>query len=109
MKNLKDLSLRNKLVLLVVLPLSVLLYFLQKTIVSELDRKKEIVRITQNVMVTECISVLIHQLQKEANTAQILSINQQQNGVNIIDQQERTDMAITDLQKISTKYEIQVE
>ena len=108
MKNLKDLSLRNKLILLVVLPLSVLLYFLQKTIASEFDRKDEIIRITQNVAVIERISALIHQLQKEGNATQIVALNQKRDGIDIIAQQERTDMAIADLKKISTKYKIQV-
>ena len=109
MKNLKDISLRNKLVLLVVLPLSVLLYFLQKTIITEFDRKESTIRNSQNMIVIESISRVIHQLQKEGNAAQISAINRQRERVDIMDQQEQTDMAIADLQKVSTKYEIQVQ
>ncbi len=106
MKILNNLSIRNKLLLLLVLPFSVLLYFLQKTIVAEFDRRQGNILITQNVLVIEETSELIHQLQKEGNITQALALNQEVEKSGLINQQEHTDKAIGNLQKIYKKYKM---
>lgn len=106
MKILENLSIRNKLVALIVLPSLVLGYFLFKTIASEFDRRKVNIQTTQKVALIEQISILIHELQKEGNAAQVLAMDRPGERVSITEQQEQTDRAVSDLRKIYRKYKI---
>ena len=65
MKLLRDLSIRNKLVLISMIPMLALIYFLQGIIRTELDRKQVTTQVYRNFQEVEKISNLIHELQKE--------------------------------------------
>lgn len=89
-----------------VLPISALLFFIQKTIVAELDRKEAIATIAQDVEVMEKIAALIHEFQKEGNIAQTLVIDQRTLKIDLANQQEQTDKTISDLQQTYRKNNI---
>ncbi len=65
MNLLRNLSIRNKLILISVLPLLALTYFLQGIIAGELERKRITTQVYHNFQEVDRISDLIHELQKE--------------------------------------------
>ncbi|SKC87092.1 response regulator [Ohtaekwangia koreensis] len=105
MKFLKNLSIRNKLILLIVLPFSIVLYFLQKTITTQLELRKTNIQIAQNLQATAKIGDLIHQLQHERTAAVIFSSSRSPADKEAWQQQEgQTSKTLADLQEFYHRF-----
>src|SRR5688572_11945894 len=100
MRLLKNLSIRNKLVLLLVLPLAGLLFFQQKSIVTELSRQNLNKQHQNELSRVEIITSVVDALQKESTLSEIfLSTNQPIDKNELLKQQALTDKAIDELLK----------
>jgi hypothetical protein len=100
MKLLNNFSIRNKLVLLLILPLAGLLYFQQKSISTEFDQKHDNRQRLRDIEKIELLSALINELQSESTLAQVyLSTNQQSVKDELIIQRAQTDKALDVLRK----------
>ncbi len=100
MKLLKNLSIRNKLVLLLVLPLAGLLYFQQRSIIREFDRKENNNLRSGDVTKIALISSLISEIQKESSLAKSIWITKQSANNELTDQQQHTEKVLETLQKV---------
>jgi nitrate/nitrite-specific signal transduction histidine kinase len=101
MKFLRDLSIRNKLMLISVIPLLALGYFLQGIIATELGRKQAVAEAYLNFQEVEKISSLIHELQKERGlTITYLRSKSTDDRDKMVNQRELTSNAVSELQGI---------
>jgi CheY-like chemotaxis protein/HAMP domain-containing protein len=101
MNFLKDLSIRNKLVLISLIPMLALAYFLQGIIRTELERKQTTARVYLDFQEVEKISSLIHELQSERGlTISFLERRSGDDRDKMIAQREITSRQITDVQNI---------
>lgn len=69
MKFIQNLSIRNKLLLISLIPLSTLLYFLALAIGSELEKRNNLKRVYEDVLEIEKISDVISNVQEERTYA----------------------------------------
>jgi CheY-like chemotaxis protein/signal transduction histidine kinase/HAMP domain-containing protein len=99
MKFLSNLSVRNKLILLAILPFSVVLYFLQKTIAIQWAHQEINAQTAQDLEAIEKIANLIHNIQKEQGLATILTTTLQGDKTEILRLQEQTNQSLTDLEQ----------
>ena len=100
MKFLNNLSVRNKLILLAILPFSVVLYFLQKTIAIQWTHQEINAQTEQDLEAIEKISNLIHHIQNEQSFAVVLATTQQPGNKNeILRLQEQTNQSLTTLEQ----------
>jgi CheY-like chemotaxis protein/signal transduction histidine kinase len=100
MKFLNNLSVRNKLILLAILPFSVVLYFLQKTIAIQWTQQEINAQTAQDLEAIEKIANLIHHVQNEQSFALVLATTQQTANKNeILRLQEQTNESLTTLEQ----------
>jgi CheY-like chemotaxis protein/signal transduction histidine kinase/HAMP domain-containing protein len=99
MKFLSNLSVRNKLILLAILPFSVVLYFLQKTIAIQWTRQEINVQTAQDLEAIEKIANLIHHVQNEQSFATVLATTEHNNKNEILRLQEQTNQSLTNLEQ----------
>ena len=104
MNFIQNLSIRNKLLLLGITPLLALFYFLAVIIADKVDKKSTIEQVHQDVLRTEALSSVIHQLQQERGyaIAFILSKGQTQR-IELFAQREQSDKAISSLRQFSAE------
>jgi HAMP domain-containing protein len=99
MKFLSNLSVRNKLILLAILPFSVVLYFLQKTIAIQWKHQEINAQTAQDLEAIEKITNLIHNLQNEQSFATILTTSKQDDKTEILRLQEQTNQSLAGLEQ----------
>jgi len=99
MKFFKDLSIRSKLILLVIFPFSVVLFFLFKTITLRLQDQRWNEQAEHNVEAIEHITALLHQLENERTASVIYtSLNTPQDKKEFHRQQQETDKILATFQ-----------
>lgn len=103
MKLIQDLSIRNKLFLLGITPMIALFYFVGLGVKDQLDERKTLVTVRQEVLEAEALSGVIHQLQQERGytTIFILTKGESQRS-ELFNQREETDRAIAKLNSLSS-------
>ncbi len=95
MNFIKDLSIRNKLLLIALIPLLALFYFLGLTIRDKVREKSTIEQVNREVLRAEAFSDLIHQLQQERGLCQVYLLGSGAAGqTELFAQRERTDLAL---------------
>lgn len=110
MNFIQNLSIRNKLLLIAITPLLALFYFLTVSIAERINEKKTIDLVFQEVLRTEVLSNVIHQLQQERgySTGFIQSIGKEQKS-ELFAQREEVDKAILGLnQFLSAKDKLKI-
>ncbi len=101
MNILKNISIRNKLIIISLIPLFALLYYLQIDMRHELNNKNSAQQVIGDVLEIQEISKVIHEFQKErAITVSFLASNGIQGKELLPDQRETTDKAIFSLEKV---------
>jgi CheY-like chemotaxis protein/HAMP domain-containing protein len=102
MKLLKNLSIRNKLVLLLVLPLAGLLYFQQKSIVTELKHRENNQLHAKKLNSVRHLSMVIHELQQESMLTRNLAVSRHEVYKNeLTRQQAETDEAVEAFERLN--------
>jgi CheY-like chemotaxis protein/signal transduction histidine kinase/HAMP domain-containing protein len=99
MKFLSNLSVRNKLILLAILPFSVVLYFLQKTIAIQWTHQEINAQTRQDLEAIEKIASLIHHVQNEQSFATVLAATPHGNKTEILRLQEQTNQSLAGLEQ----------
>ncbi|HEY9044827.1 MAG TPA: response regulator [Ohtaekwangia sp.] len=103
MKFFRNLSIRNKLILLVVFPFSVVLFFLLKTITLRLEGERWNSQTCRNLDAVEHITALLHQLEGERTaTVAYLATSLPEDKKEMYHQQEQTDQSLASLQEYYT-------
>jgi CheY-like chemotaxis protein/HAMP domain-containing protein/putative methionine-R-sulfoxide reductase with GAF domain len=104
MKFIQNLSIRNKLLLISLIPLAALLYFLLQMISGEIANRNRIQQVYTEVLVMEDMSKVLHQLQQERgySLAYLLTRGKEKN--ELITQHEKTDLAIFNINQGLSKY-----
>lgn len=104
MKFIQNLSIRNKLLLISLIPLAALLYFLTQIISREIANRNRIQQVYNDVLIMEDMSRLLHQLQQERgySLAHLLTRGNEKN--ELITQHEKTDLAIFSTNQGLKKY-----
>ncbi len=101
MNSLKNISIRNKLIIASLIPLLALLYYLQLNIRQELKNKESAQQVIENTEIVANISAVLHEIQKERALSGTYVLS---GGVKekekLPDQREATDKAIFGLRKI---------
>lgn len=94
MKFIQNLSIRNKLLFISLIPLAALLYFLGQIISREVANRNRIQQVYNEVLLMQEMSKVLHQLQQERgySLAYLLTRGKEKN--ELITQQEKTDQAI---------------
>jgi methyl-accepting chemotaxis protein len=101
MKFLRNVSIRNKLIIAALIPLFGLLYYLQITIRNDLKSKRAAKQVLVNVSEVQEISKVVHELQKErALTLTFLFSNGNKAREQLTEQREVTDHAFSQLGKV---------
>ncbi|MFC5271193.1 response regulator [Adhaeribacter terreus] len=101
---LRNLSIRNKLLLISLLPLATLFYFLAVNIAGELENKNRIQKVYSDVEKAEALSNVIHQIQEERGYAVEYLINPSEASKNdLFNQRTQTDKAIHNLNAFALK------
>ena len=101
MNILRNISIRNKLILISLIPILALLYYLQINIRQELSNKKSAQQVIGDVLEIQEISKVIHEFQKErALTLNFLASNGTTGKEQLSGQREATDKAISSLENI---------
>ena len=91
----KNLSIRNKLLLIALIPLLALFYFLGLTIRDKVREKATIEQVHSEVLRAEAFSDLIHQIQQERGVSQVYLLSSGSGGqAELFAQRERTDQAL---------------
>lgn len=104
MKMLRNLSLRNKLIIITLVPLGVLFYYLGNGILNDIADRDRIQRIHDWILETEAVSSVIHNLQSERGySASYLTSNGDQDRDEMLVQREQTDKAILALKQLKYK------
>src|SRR5687767_6846685 len=97
----KNISIRNKLILISLIPILALLYYLQVNIRQELSNKKSAQQVIGDVLEIQEISKVIHEFQKERALTLTFLASKGTKGKELLpDQREATDKAISSLEKI---------
>ncbi|HEY1007135.1 MAG TPA: response regulator, partial [Sphingobacteriaceae bacterium] len=103
MKFIKDLSIRNKLLLIALIPLLALLYFLGISVRDKVREKNVLEQVRQEVLRGEAFSDLIHQLQQERGVSQVYMLAGGTGGqTELFTQRERTDQAFLAVSQLET-------
>lgn len=106
MNILKNLSIRTKLILISLVPLLGTVYFLQDSVLSQLDRREAAMQVYRESLEVERISNLLHELQKErALTISYLATQKPDDRSKMMDQREATNYAASELKKIYGEHE----
>lgn len=101
MNILRNISIRNKLILISLIPILALLYYLQVNIRQELSNKKSAQQVIGDVLEIQEISKVIHEFQKErALTLNFLAGSGTTGKEQLSGQREATDKAISSLENI---------
>src|SRR5690348_8402551 len=94
MKFIQNLSIRNKLLLISLIPLAALLYFLIQMISGEIANRNRIQQVYNDVLVMEDLSKVLHQLQQERGYSLAYLLTKGKEKSELIAQQEKTNLAI---------------
>ncbi len=106
MKLLRNLSIRNKLILISAIPLLALIYLLQGIVRTELYRKQVTTEVYRTFQEVEKTSDLIHEIQKERGlTVTFLRSQSREDRDKMISQRESTNRAVTDVQNIYRQHD----
>ena len=101
MNILRNISIRNKLILISLIPILALLYYLQVNIRQELSNKRSAQQVIGDVLEIQEISKVIHEFQKErALTLNFFASNGTTGNEQLSGQREATDKAISSLENI---------
>jgi CheY-like chemotaxis protein/HAMP domain-containing protein len=104
MKFIQNLSIRNKLLLISLVPLAALLYFLMQIISGETANRNRIQQVYNDVLIMEDMSKVLHQLQQERGYALAYLLTRGKEKNELITQQEKTDLAIFNINQGLKKY-----
>jgi CheY-like chemotaxis protein len=105
MASIRNLSLRNKLFLISVVPLVALLYFVFNTVQAELERKEVMLQVHEEFAEIEQMSKLLHELQIERGLVLgFLATNSPIDEKAMIDQRKTTNIAVTSVQNIFLRH-----
>jgi CheY-like chemotaxis protein/signal transduction histidine kinase/HAMP domain-containing protein len=104
MNIIRNLSLRNKMLLISMIPLATLFYFLTENISTEIANKNRIQQVYNDVLKAEAISNVIHEIQQERgfSLGYLLSAGKEEKG-ELFGQREQTDKAIFNLEQLLKK------
>ncbi|HEY1025185.1 MAG TPA: response regulator [Sphingobacteriaceae bacterium] len=96
MNFIKNLSIRNKLLLIAIVPLLALFFFLMTNISAELEAKAVVAEVQREVEHAEALSSVIHNLQQERGySMSYLISNGSEDRSELFSQREQTNKAIT--------------
>jgi CheY-like chemotaxis protein/HAMP domain-containing protein len=109
MNLLKNLSIRSKLVLVTLVPLLALLYYLQQTVATELQKKNAASQVILDVTQVNALSSVIHELQKERADMTAYVMSRTSSWQSLAAQRDATDHAVFELNKIAMEYDIRFE
>jgi CheY-like chemotaxis protein/signal transduction histidine kinase len=110
MNFIRNLSIRNKLLLISLIPLVTLFYFLAVDIHNEIKARNRIQQVYEDVMKAEAISDVLHEVQQERgySLGYLLSAGKEEKN-EIFSQREQTDKAIFELRKLLTRQDTGVQ
>lgn len=110
MNFIRNLSIRNKLLLISLIPLVALLYFLAVNILNEIENKNRLQQVYDDVIKAEVISNVIHQVQQERgySLGYLLSTGKEEK-VELFNQRDQTDKAIFALRKVLVRQDTGVQ
>ncbi|THU39255.1 response regulator [Niastella caeni] len=101
MKFIRNLSIRNKLLLVSLIPLATLLYFLTADITDKLSKKQNILRVYNDVLEIEKISDIIHNLLEERGySISYVASGGKEEKAELLVQRMETDKAIAALKQL---------
>src|SRR5688572_9545517 len=107
MKFIQNLSIRNKLLLIALLPLAVSVYFLFVTIQGEMGKRKNLIRVHEDVMKIEKISDVISNIQEERGYSinYVASLGKTDR-TELFNSRSQTDRSIAELRQLLAKQQI---
>lgn len=101
MKIIQNLSIRNKLLLICLIPLIATLYFLAASLLGEFSKRKNLQRVYADLREIEAISDVIHNLQEERSYSIAYQASEgQEERAELFNQRIFTDKAIRDLHQL---------
>lgn len=103
--NLKNLSIRSKLLIISLLPLVALSYFLYTTVADALERKATMLEVYDEFSEIESMSKLLHHLQLERGlVSTFLAEPTEENKREMADQMQASDLVTNEVQKIFAQH-----
>src|SRR5688572_15632890 len=107
MKFIQNLSIRNKLLLIAFLPLAVSVYFLFMAIQVEMGKRKNLIRVYDDVMKIEKISDVISNIQEERGySINYLASQGKSDRTELFSSRTQTDRSIAELKQLLAKQQV---
>src|SRR5262245_48719147 len=101
MKFIQNLSIRNKLLLISLIPLAATFYFLSAAMYGEIKKRNNLLQVRNDVLEIECISDVIHDIQEERGySIAYLASHGQDEKTELFNQRTQTDRSIAALHEI---------